>query len=46
MYKVTFLVLASGAVVEKFFDSPYTCRLFVNKLRHSQKLQLITYPIL
>lgn len=44
MYTVTFLVRDSGAVVERVFDSPYRCRLFVNKLRHSKTLQLISYP--
>ena len=46
MYTVKFLVRESGAIVEKIFDSPYLCRRFVNKLRHSKKLPLISYPIL
>lgn len=46
MYIVKFLVRESGAVVERIFHSPYQCRLFVNKLRHSKKLQLISYPML
>jgi len=44
--EVVFLVKESGAKVTKTFDSPYLCRLFVNKLKHSKRLQLIAYPIL
>jgi len=44
MLRVKFLVLATGTVVERVFDSYYLCRVFVNKLRHSQKCRLISYP--
>lgn len=44
--EVVFLVKETGAKVTKVFDSPYHCRLFVNKLKHSKKLCLIAYPIL
>lgn len=44
MFRVVFLVKESGAVVEKIFDSPYLCRKFVNKLRHSKRCRLISYP--
>lgn len=42
---VTFIVLETGARVEKRFDSYYKCRLFVNKLRHSSKCRLVAYPL-
>lgn len=41
---VTFAVLATGVIVDKRFDSYYHCKKFVNKLRHSQKFRLISYP--
>lgn len=41
---VKFLVIATDTVVEKQFDSYYECRKFVNKLRRSRKLRLISYP--
>lgn len=41
---VTFIVLESGARVSKHFDSYYRCRNFVNKLRHSSKCRLVSYP--
>lgn len=44
--EVVFLVKETGAKVTKVFDSPYRCRLFVNKLKHSKRLSLIAYPIL
>lgn len=43
-YKVKFIVLESGAEVTKGFDSPYLARKFVNKLRHSKKCRLVSYP--
>lgn len=44
--EVVFLVKESGQKVTKEFDSPYRCRHFVNKLKHSKKLLLIAYPLL
>lgn len=44
MLRVVFLVLDSGARVEKVFDSEYLCRKFVNKLKHSKRCRLISYP--
>lgn len=44
MLTVRFIVLATGTVVEKTFDSYYRCRLFINKLRHSSKCRLVSYP--
>lgn len=41
---VRFIVVATGAVVNKHFDSYYRCRNFVNKLRHSSKCRLVSYP--
>lgn len=41
---VRFIVVATGAVVDKRFDSYYECRKFINKLRHSTKCQLVSYP--
>lgn len=41
---VRFIVVATGAVVDKRFDSYYRCRNFVNKLRHSSKCRLVSYP--
>ena len=44
--EVVFLVNETGERVTKLFDSPYHCRLFVNKLKHSKRLSLVSYPIL
>lgn len=44
-YKVSFLVLRTGEIVEKGFDSLYLCRRFVNKLRYSKRCQMISCPI-
>ncbi len=45
MLRVVFLVNETGAIVEKGFDSVYLCRKFVNKLRHSKRCRLISYPV-
>lgn len=45
MYQVIF-VNEQGQRVEKTFDSPYLCRKFVNKIKHSKKCRLIFSPIL
>lgn len=45
MFTVVFKVISTGAKVEKSFDSEYQCRLFVNKLRHSKRCLLISYPL-
>ncbi len=44
-YQVTFVVRESGDLITKNFDSLYRCQVFVNKLKHSKKLQLLTYPL-
>lgn len=33
-----------GTRVEKIFDSAYLCRKFVNKLKHSKRCVLVSYP--
>lgn len=33
-----------GNRVEKQFDSPYLCRKFVIKLKHSKRCVLVSYP--
>lgn len=33
-----------GNRVEKTFDSEYLCRKFVNKLKHSKRCVLVSYP--
>lgn len=42
--EVEFKVIATGAVVKRKFDSFWECKKFINKLRHSKKCQLISYP--
>lgn len=42
--EVVYLVLDSGTRVSKEFSSPYQCRLFINKIRHSKRVRLISYP--
>lgn len=44
-FNVTFLVNASREKLIRSFDSPYQARAFVNKLRHSKRCTLISYPI-
>jgi len=44
MFRVVFQVIATGSFVEKLFDSEYFARKFVNKLRHSNRCRLVTYP--
>lgn len=34
-----------GTRVEKTFDSAYLCRKFVNKLNHSKRCVLVSYPL-
>ncbi len=43
-FAVTFLVLDSKTEVTKHFESYYKCRLFVNKLKHSKRCVLLSYP--
>ena len=34
----------SGERCVRVFDSAYQCRLFINKLRHSKRCRLVSYP--
>lgn len=43
-YEVRFIVRATGIAVTRGFDSPYLAWKFVNKLRHSKKCMLVSYP--
>lgn len=42
-YRVVFFS-EKGEKLCKGFDSPYLCRKFVNKLRHSRRCTLVSYP--
>ena len=44
MLRVVFQVIESGNFVEKYFDSEYLCRQFVNKCRYSRRVRLVSYP--
>lgn len=44
-YNVTFIVNASRQKLTKCFDSPYQARVFVNKLKHSKRCTLVSYPL-
>lgn len=41
---VRFLVLKTNQIVDKEFYSYMECKKFVNKMRHSKKCRLISYP--
>lgn len=41
---VRFLVIETNTVVDKTFDNYLECKRFVNRCRHSRKIQLIFYP--
>lgn len=43
-YEVTF-INARGERLTNKYSSPYQARKFINKLRHSRKCILISYPI-
>ena len=43
--KVVFIVKKTGARVTKEFNSEYLCRQFVNKLKRSKRLDLVSYPM-
>lgn len=45
MYEIIFLVLENKTQVSKSFDSEYKARKFVNKLKHSKKCRLLSYPL-
>lgn len=44
--KVTFIVNESGLRVTKEFDSEWMCRKFLNKVKHSKRVVLVSYPLL
>lgn len=44
-YNVTFIVKETGATLTKGFDSEYLAYKFVNKLRHSKRCILVSYPL-
>lgn len=43
-YEVKFLN-AEGVALVRYFDSPYLARKFINKVKRSKKLTLISYPL-
>ncbi len=44
-YKVTFIVNDTRQKLTRSFDSEYKAYLFVNKLRHSKRCTLTSYPL-
>lgn len=42
--RVVFVVNATGKKLCRDFESPYLAHLFVNKLKHSRKCRLVSYP--
>ena len=44
MFTVYCLNLKTKEIFDKKFDSPYLCRKFINKCRHSKKVKVIQYP--
>lgn len=44
-YKVTFFVNATNQKLTRSFDSEYQAYNFVNKLKHSKKCTLVSYPL-
>jgi len=44
-YNVRFIINATGVKLTKSFESPYNARQFVNKLKHSKRCTLVSYPL-
>ncbi len=44
-YNVVFLVNATGQKLVRSFDSEYMAWKFVNKLKHSRRCRLVSYPL-
>lgn len=44
-YNVKFIIRETGAKLTKSFESPYNARQFVNKLKHSKRCILVSYPL-
>lgn len=42
--RVTFINLESGARLVRDFESPFLARRFANKVGHSRKLRLVSWP--
>lgn len=42
--RVIYIVNATGVKLARDFDSPYLANKFVNKLRHSKRCTLVSYP--
>ncbi len=45
MYVVTFIVVDTKTTVSRRFTSEYLARKFVNKLKHSKRCRLVSYPL-
>lgn len=45
-YEVTYIVKETGAKLIRSFDSERECARFINKLRHSKKCILVSWPYL
>ncbi len=43
-YQVIFIIRETGQRLMRGFDSPYLARKFVNKLKHSKRCILVSYP--
>lgn len=44
-YKVRYLINTSQTMLTRTFSSEYLARKFVNKLKHSKRCTLISYPL-
>lgn len=44
MYRVTCMNLKTGAKFDKFFDSAYICRQYINKCKHSKEVKIVFQP--
>ena len=43
-YEVTYIVKETGVKLIRSFESESACYRFVNKLKHSKKCTLVSYP--
>lgn len=44
-YNVCFIIKETGAKLVKSFESEHMAYQFVNKLRHSKRCALVSYPL-
>lgn len=44
-FNVTFIVKATGDKLTKSFESEYAAYQFVNRLKHSKRCVLVSYPL-